>query len=168
MTTIRLRPTFSVSIQEDAAETMARIDGAVKQRASELTGQFRGSHAMISIVDSKRHFWSPWLHLDIRELESDRQLVGRFSPHPSIWTAFMFSYLSLAVLSFFSLVIGSSQQMAGQYAWGYVVLPICILVAVILWLVSQAGQKLAQDEMQLMKSIVESSVSDATREFPKE
>ena len=119
MTTIRLRPTFSIGLEDATDAVMNRIESAVKNQPEEIAGQFRAGHAMISIVESKRHFWSPWLHLDIRDgdNESEKQLVGRFSPHPSIWTAFMFTYLSLAVLSFFSLVIGYSQQLAGQGSW---------------------------------------------------
>ena len=137
--------------------------GCIKQGLEEcpddFDGQFTRQHAMISIDESKRHFWSPWMHIEVRDGNPDRQIFGRFSPHPSIWTGFMFSYLSLVVLMFFSLMLGISQQMTGLAPWGYYLIPVLLLIAGVLWLVSKVGQGLARDEMQRMKESVEACLA---------
>jgi len=183
MATIRLRPTFSIPTSIAPNDAIERIASAIEESPGEYEGQFRALHGMISIHPSKRHFWSPWLHIDVREFDQENESLritkeleakanksldnnknmhfvhGRFSPSPSIWTGFMFSYLSLSVLSFFSLIIGYSQQMANVYPWGYFILPICLFVGTLLWLISQIGQRLAQDQMQNLKSLVEQKLT---------
>lgn len=110
---------------------------------------------MISIDESKRHFWSPWMHLEIRDNEDKRIVEGRFSPHPSIWTAVMFSFLAVACLSFFAVILGMSQQLMGQPPWAYGFILLGLVAAIALWFVSKAGQKLAHGEMEEMRSRIE-------------
>ena len=123
-------------------------------------GQFAGDHAMISIVESERHFWSPWMHLEVRVGDAGPTVFGRFSPHPSIWTGFMFSYLSIAVIAFFAAMFGVSQQLSGQSPWAYYVIPGVLLLALILWFAAKTGQNLAQDEMKQMKARVEACLNE--------
>jgi hypothetical protein len=131
---------------------------AVSANKELVNGQFTGRHALISIVDSKRHFWSPWLSLEVADDNQGCEISGRFSPHPSVWTAFIFAYLSLAVLSFFSVIFGMSQQLVGQTPWGYWLLLVFVVLGISLWSASQVGQKLADADMRKLKSIVSNCV----------
>lgn len=160
MSTIRFRPTFQLDTPYASSETKRRIEATLEMNADEFHTQFKERHAMISIAEAKRHFWSPWLHLEVRESESGSLVAGRFSPHPSIWTGFMFAYLSLGVLIFFSAIFGFSQQMANQSPYAYYAIPVWIFIAIALWLASQTGQKLALDEMKLLKGTIEHSLED--------
>ena len=154
-----LRPTFVVPLNLDRQDAFDRIKTAVDALPDDLVGQFRQGHGMVSISDQKRHFWSPWLHLHVVKFEEQQdELFGRFSPHPSIWTAVMFSYLSLSVIIFFLVIIALSQTIANESPWAWAGIPVCLLIAVVLWLVSQAGQRLAHDEMQMMQSVVEDAL----------
>ncbi len=137
----RIRASFS--IQEDEHEEKADT-----RSSSEYHGRFTRGHAMISIDESKRHFWSPWMYLEIRQEEENRIVTGRLSPHPSIWTGVIFSFLAIACLSFFALIFGMSQQLMGQTPWAYGLILIVICEAVSLWFFSKTGQKLAQEEMR--------------------
>jgi len=110
---------------------------------------------MISIVESKRHFWSPWMHLEIRNDSQRRMVAGRFSPHPSIWTGFRFSFLGIGSLVFVAALFGISQQLSGQSPWAYIFIPIGLSVIALLWFISRTGQKLAREEMEQMKSRIE-------------
>jgi len=123
-------------------------------------GQFTGRHAMISIIESKRHFWSPWMNLEIRETDTGRHVFGRFSPHPSIWTGFMFAYLAIAAIVSFAAMFGLSQQLSGQPPWAYYIIPIGLIIATILWFAAKAGQNLANDEMQQMKASIEECLNN--------
>ncbi len=159
MSVAQMRPTFLLDTRLSDEEVMGCIKQGLADCPEDFHGQFTRQHAMISIDESKRHFWSPWMHLEIRDGNPNRAVFGRFSPHPSIWTGFMFSYLSLVVLIFFSAMLGISQQMTGLVPWGYYLIPAWLLVAGILWLVSKVGQNLARDEMQFMKESVEACLS---------
>ena len=159
MTNARLRPTFLIPTDLEAKEAIGRIRTAVDLNSNGLTGQFMSNHAMVSIVESNRHFWSPWLHLEIRELDTGCAVSGRFSPHASIWTGIVFAYLSLVVLIFFSIVMGTSQVLANLVPWGFWLLPVWIAVGGGIWVASQMGQRLAWDEMDLLKKIVGQAVN---------
>ena len=159
MATIRLRPTFDIPLEDDEpAEIWAKVKDLVEEKG--LRGQFRDRFAMISIDESQRHFWSPWLHLDFRKHEEKFSLHGRFSPHPSIWTALVFGYLALAVFAFFGAVLGLSQWLSGETPWGCIVIPVVCLLGLLVWFISQVGQRLAHDEMVELKRCVESAVAE--------
>lgn len=182
----KVRPTFSIPTELGSEEIIACLKAAFRSRPDEFQGQFIGQHAIIWIVESKRHFWSPWINLEIREtaeaneelstlvaLEiSDqpigqkrikREVFGRFSPNPAIWTAYMFFWLAIGVLVFFAAMFGISQQLMGLTPWAYWLIPAGFIVSLLLWLTSQAGQKLAYAEMEQMRGVVEAclEVSDA-------
>lgn len=159
MATIRLRPTFDILVKdEEPAEVWNRVQLSVEKKG--LDGQFRDRFAMISMVESERHFWSPWLHLDLRHDDESTTLHGRFSPHPSIWTALVFGYLVLAVIAFFGAVVGYSQWLSGEAPWGCLVIPIVAVLALLVWGISQVGQRLAHDEMVELKRCVENAVEN--------
>jgi hypothetical protein len=165
MSDVKFRPTFLIKTDLSTEQAVQRIKYSFTHRVDDGLSrdyhtQFNGHHAMISIDESKRHFWSPWMHLEVRNDDQQRVIAGRFSPHPSIWTAFMFAFLSLGCLTLFAAMFGVSQQMSGQSPWAYYFIPIGLLVAAVLWFISQAGQKLAHAEMEQMLSRIEASLDD--------
>ena len=159
MSIAQMRPTFSLETEMSAEDVMQCIRASVTEVPEKYQGQFTSHHAMISIGESKRRFWSPWLNLEVRDDQPRRQIFGQFSPHPSIWTGFMFSYLAIAVLMFFFVILGISQQIAQQSPWAYGFIPLGLLIAFLLWFASKAGQKLAQAEMAQLKSSIETCLS---------
>ena len=162
MSGINFRPDFQFQSPVSPVDAHDAVVSAV-EAAPELGVKTVGDHFVIRIDESQRHFWSPWLNLEIRKAESGSgSLVhGRFSPHPSIWTGFMFAWLAVFVLFFFSLVVGFSQQMIESRPWGYYLLPVWVVIGVGLWLGSRAGQRLSHDEMQRMKQLVDQAVQRA-------
>ena len=59
-------------------------------------------------------------------------------------------------------MFGVSQQISGELAWAYYVIPVGLIVAVLLWMISKAGQNLARAEMDQMRSKFE----DLPQPFP--
>lgn len=164
MSAVELRPTFLLNTklsEEEASQRIRQSFAAVDQSTGpNYHGQFNGRHAMISIDETQRHFWSPWLHLEVRDDSPSQSVVaGRFSPHPSIWTAFMFSFFAIGCVTLFAGMFGVSQQMSGQSPWAYFVIPVGLIVALVLWFISKTGQKLAHAEMEQMRARVESCLA---------
>lgn len=148
------RPTFSIPTTMTDVEFAAKAQRMVGEQNELLEGQIARDHALVSFVQSKRHFWSPWLHLELQKLDADRKIFGRFSPHPSIWTGFMFAYLSLGILTFFATVTGLAQGTLGKSPWAFWGIPVCVLSAATLWLAARAGQQLAREQMDEMTELV--------------
>lgn len=165
MPAAQLRPTFLLETELSVEEVTRRIRDSFSSQSEDDSptgyhGRFRGDHAMISIDESKRHFWSPFMHVEIRSDETGQTVAGRFSPHPSIWTGFMFTFLAIACLMFFAAIFGVSQQLMGQSPWAYLFVPFGLVVICLLWFVSKAGQKLAHTEMEEMRSRIEDCLSN--------
>ena len=72
----------------------------------------------------------------------------------------MFSFLVIAVLILFAAMFGVSQQLSRQSPWAYYFIPLGLLVIAVLWFVSKAGQKLAQAEMEQMRSRLEECLKE--------
>lgn len=158
MSVAQMRPTFVLRASQSTSDVMQCVRLGLAESSPDYECQYTSHHVIVSLQPTKRHFWSPWMNLEIREVDNKSEVFGRFSPHPSIWTAFMFSYLGIAVLIFFASMFGVSQQLAGQTPWAYFMIPCGLLVAAGLWFASKAGQRLAQVEMQQMRSVIEECV----------
>lgn len=130
--------------------------GAASERAE--------SHVLITFRPDLRHFWSPWLHLDLKVDDQGTRLAGRFSPHPSVWTGFAFGYLVLTVVSFFALVFGYSQSTIGSTPLALGVLPVSAAVAVVMWWSAQIGQRLARDQMAQIRGLLAESLGDSAHD----
>lgn len=154
------RPSFSLPTDLSVDELVRRLSEAVSNNSDQIAGKFKSQHAIVTIVDTERHFWSPWLSLEVRDAADNRELFGRFSPHPSIWTGFVFTYLAMLVLSFFSAMIGVSQVLAKQPAFGFWLIPIWLGVCGCLWIASQIGQRLAHDQMRMLKKLIENAIGN--------
>lgn len=159
MSVAQMRPTFLLRARQNTTDVMQCVRLGLADSSHGYECQFTSHHVIVSLPPAERHFWSPWMNLEIREVEDTSEVFGRFSPHPSIWTAFMFSYLGIAVLIFFASMFGVSQQLAGQTPWAYFVIPCGLLIAAGLWFASKAGQRLAQVEMEQMRSVIEQCVA---------
>jgi len=155
MKTAKFRPTFSFPTELTARQVIKLVKEDLQQNPELYHGQFASEYAIIGTAGKNRHFWSPWLQIEVREEEDSKQVFGRFTPHPNVWTGIVFINLVLACCLFFGTIIAVSQQMAGEPPWGYVSIPVCALIAVIVWLVAQAGQRLAESEMEELQSRIQ-------------
>jgi hypothetical protein len=168
MSVAQMRPTFVLEAPLTTTDIMQCVRLGLTDGSLDYECQFTSHHVVVALQPTKRKFWSPWMNLEIREVDNASELFGRFSPHPSIWTAFMFSYLTIAVLIFFATMFGVSQQLAGQTPWAYFVIPCGLLIAAGLWFASKAGQRLAQVEMEQMRSVIENCVASSCRQMDPE
>ena len=146
------RPTFLLASDLNETQLLSCIQD--KFDCERFCNRIRGNHGMVEIKQRHRHFWSPFLTFEVSAGNRQCEIRGRFSPHPTIWTAFTFSYLAVSVVAFFSLVIGVSQQLAQMTPCAYWALPICGSAAILLWFVSRTGQKLARAEMVEMYELI--------------
>jgi hypothetical protein len=95
------------------------------------------------------------------------ELHGRFSPHPSLWSAYMFGYLLIGTLSFFSIMFGYAQHASGNKPTAWWAVPICLVPAVLMWWASLVGQRFARSQMHQLRTVIDQAlnaeVSDADR-----
>jgi len=161
-----LRPTFERDIQGIEPGVLAeRIAATLSEEGAGLPHRRAGQHFQIWLPSGKRKMWSPWLHLDVNEVPdspSTAAIFGRFTPAPSIWTAVMFSYLTLGVIALGGGLFGYSQWLVGEAPWALWLMPACALLAIITLLASRTGQALAREQMGEISSVVERGIPAPT------
>jgi len=148
-----MRPKFNFDFPIVQDQALDLLVGVMDNEDHPIEGRSAGNHLMLVIPIKDRHFWSPWLNIEARENDlpdPSTHIQGRFSPNPSVWTAFMLVYSSLAVLAFLAAMFAVSQLIMGKPPWAfYFLIPITLISAAMYW-ASLIGQKIAHDQMQLL------------------
>jgi hypothetical protein len=83
------------------------------------------------------------------------EVFGRFNPSPGIWTGYMLATLALLTVTVSALVWGGAQLQLGGPPHAFWAVPVCVLVLIVMWTISAAGQRLAREEMGAMWEGVE-------------
>lgn len=143
-----MRPTFTIEFPINAESAIARLESLVRDEDYPIEGRVAGNHLMLVIPPSRRHFWSPWLHLEVHEENVNSKVKGKFSPNPSVWTGFMLTYIALATLVFFAALFGVSQWMMDKPPSALMLTSLPILIAVVMYWSSLIGQRIAQEQMR--------------------
>jgi hypothetical protein len=169
------RPTFALQLPQSAHAVQLRLNEQLVDPRLEVKwarppgggssadGEERErliSHVLITFRQDQRHFWSPWLNLDLIERDGQAHLSGRFSPHPSVWTGFAFAYMMLGVTTFFALVFSYSQWAIGSSPAALGVLPFTAAIAASMWWSAQIGQRLAREQMTQIRGLLDQALGE--------
>ncbi len=170
-----MRPTFSLRVGMSPESVIARLGVLIDQPGETFTGKVVGRHIILTVRDAQRHFWSPWLEIEVTGADdgvvgenpganpgedpgAGAELRGRFTPHPSIWTGFAFGYLSLIVLALFAFMWGLSQWLIDQRPTVLWAALACCVVMGLMWWSAQVGQKLARVQMEALRKAVDGAI----------
>ncbi len=147
MSSLRIRPRFKESVSESIESFKNRIQTSLDDE-NEFSGLVSDQYCVIKIRPEERHYWSPQLTLTLEEAsEGNLEVRGLYGPKPSVWAVFFMSYAALGVLSLFAGVFGLSQLMLNKPAPILWAIPIIAAIALGLYLVAQAGQKVGAEQM---------------------
>jgi hypothetical protein len=162
-----MRPTFNLRVGSSPDGVINSLRNLIDRAGGPFTGKVIGRHIVLTVRAEDRHFWSPWLEIEVTGAgNSDAnpgagnaaELRGRFTPHPSIWTGFAFSYLALIVLALFAGVWGLSQWLIDQRPTALWAALGCCVVMGLLWWSAQVGQRLARGKMEALREAVDGVV----------
>ena len=164
MSSFRIRPRFQQQFRSGAQE-MEKLFRDRMEHEKELcscSGVFRPGHIILKIPVDERHFWSPQLTISLEERESESgggTLVrGLYGPDPSVWTFFAMSYLVLGIAAVFAGIIGYSYRILGRETWLLWLIPVLALVALVLYIIAQFGQKLGAEQTFRLHHFYEETV----------
>lgn len=153
-----MRPTFELTLPIQRDDALRRLHDLL-EHDDNFRGSGVGHHVMISVPAHDRHFWSPWLNIEVHEDDGGTKIGGRFSPSPAVWTGFMMTWIGIGTLAFFVVMFGVSQWVMDKppSSLRYLVL-LGVLAAVLYW-VSQVGQRLAHDQMHTLYDRMSSALT---------
>lgn len=159
MTTVRPRPRFELGLDDRPDEVMQRLRDRLRD-CPHCTGASVGNHAELFVPESEQHLWSPWLSVTAEDRDGGGSNVrGRFGPHPTVWTLYMFLSFALG----FALLVFAS--------WGYAqwamdmtpralyAVPVIVVLAVLLFGISLVGQRLGAEQMRELRATLEGLVA---------
>ncbi|ELR71521.1 hypothetical protein C900_02584 [Fulvivirga imtechensis AK7] len=146
MSSFRIRPRFKQLIKAHHGDIEQKIRMALANE-KQFVFKYLPGHIYIRIHPDGRHFWSPQLHLTFEQEAEYVVIRGLYGPNPSLWAVFFFGYVILGLLALFIGAWGFSLWSLGKDAsmlWG---IPVLGGLALLLYLASQAGQKLGAQQM---------------------
>lgn len=159
MSSFRIRPRFKHQItgQKEALENLIKekLKNQKQFKSTHLPG-----HLYIKIHPTQQHFWSPQLHLTFEQEESHVIIRGLYGPNPTVWAVFFFGYVILGLLACFVAVWGFSLWSLDKpvdILWG---LPFLAIIAGVMYIAGQFGQKIAAQQMFDIHHFYESIIHD--------
>ena len=156
-----LRPTFDLDVDVPPDQAAHRLGALIGAGDGPIVGQTVGHHLMLAPAKRDRHFWSPWLTVEIQP-EGDRTRIhARFHPHPNVWTGYMLGYLGVGTATAFAVIFGAVQLTLGDQAWALWIAVAGVATMVVMWIAARVGQGLAQEQMAILDTAVRQAVMDA-------
>lgn len=142
---------------------MHKIEDLIKHSPKNIKGKIVKEHVILEIIGEDVHYWSPQLNFRVEtsEFEPDTTIVsGLIGPRPAVWTMFMFIYFSVGTIGFFVASYGFSKIMLGHYSNLVLALPIAILFMLSAYQVGKYGERLAKDQIDLLKQFIRDALKN--------
>ncbi|MFY0652974.1 MAG: hypothetical protein JXQ96_13110 [Cyclobacteriaceae bacterium] len=158
MTSIRIRPRFKTESELKSEEIQKVIQDKTKEDNSPCIGVFLPDFITLKIKIQDIHFWSPQLTLSFSEEDGKTLIRGLYGPNPTVWTVIAFGYVATGVLGLFSLFFGLSQWSLDKDPWALWITVVMAVFAVVLYLISQFGQKLGVEQTFRIHQLLEESL----------
>jgi hypothetical protein len=155
MSAIEIRPRFTEVVPMNTEEVLERLHRALDDPSAKIKGSIFDHHVRLKIPFEDQHYWSPQLSLILEE-EGDSTLIrGLFGPRSSVWLMFVFFYSTIGAICLFVAITGFSQLSLGIPAPVLWVIPIGAILALALYLMAKAGERLGKEEMRLLKNFLD-------------
>lgn len=139
----RIRPRFEHTVARAPEVVRTCIAEASAASDTEFEVKSMAGMIVIHIAETERHRWSPRLQLSLDEADDGgTHIVGVYGPEHEVWAMFIYGYLVTGLLGTFSGIYGCAQLFLGQPPWALWICGSMAVVAGVLYLVAQLGQKL--------------------------
>lgn len=169
MSSIRIRPRIREFSNHTESKLISKYKAIIESDKYPFQAKFADQHIFVKCTSEKISIWSPELTLDVVEnyMKDDEYtehkeatlIKGYISPSPSVWAMFIFFYVGFGLMFLGFLVYGTSQMMLDQptqmlwYALGSLLLIASVFIA------SQIGQRLGDDQTQMLLKFVNEGLS---------
>jgi len=145
---------------ESPIEVLKKIRDKLSDKNVIVRGQIAQEHVFIRIPEEDQHYWSPELHVWVREQDGETIIYGVMGPKPKIWTMFMFLYIAVLTSGFFGSSYGIIQMMLGMDAPFLMSIPLGILGLVFVYGAAQYGQYRGKEQMMVLKQFLDETIGN--------
>ncbi|AUC79735.1 GTP-binding protein [Nonlabens sp. MB-3u-79] len=153
---IVLRPRFQKSLSMTREVFMRLFDGHHSDKHYIVSKV--DAHVFIRIPESRSHFWSPELHLEVQE-ETDGLLLlkGLYGPKPAVWTMFMFLHFLISGFFIAALIwLYTLFTLKKAMELPLIVMILMVLIWVVLYISGRMGRKKGEDQMKELQQFLDS------------
>jgi hypothetical protein len=159
----QIRPSFTVEHAEQPNSLAEFLLHTFADDTGDVHVQRVGQHVVLTAAADTRHFWSPWLHIEIEEADTGSLVRAKFSPHPNLWTSFAFGYFTLGTVVFFAGFFALAQMLTSQPAWAWWITGVAVFGLIVMWITAKVGQGLAHEQMHLLRNRLEETLTKASQ-----
>lgn len=164
MTSIRIRPRFTLLTNYTPEELFGMIKKHLEESKTNCYAEsLHKSFIVLKINKEEQHFWSPQLTLSIDKSEEGSSIRGLYTPKPTIWSMFIFFYTGIGVCILFGGLYGLARLSLNLEAPVLWAVPALLLLALLLYIVAQIGQKLGAQQMFNLHHFVENAIDKKVR-----
>ncbi len=157
-----IRPRFEFTVPFTEEEVLIRIKDLMEKSKADVTGGVADKHIILDIPPRDRHYWSPQLNFRVEPNTEDASksvVKGLIGPRPAVWSMFMFIYFFVGTIGFFIAIFGFSKWSLGEYSNFVLALPIAIVFMLTAYLTGKYGERLGQDQIEILKQFVRDALS---------
>jgi hypothetical protein len=162
MTSFRIRPRFTYLSRRTPESIQDHLQAEWTAKQPDCLLEMIPGHAVLKISPEHQHYWSPQLSLNLEwdEFGGETTIRGLYGPNPNVWALFFFSYAALGILAVFIGIIGFANLSLDKAAPILWVLPVLGIIAVVLYVFSQFGQKLGAEQTYELHHFFESAIGE--------
>lgn len=160
MTSFRVRPRFKQLSPFSKEELIQRLEEKVASCPTCIEGKLMPTHGLLRIKPEDQHFWSPQLAISFESTPEGTIIRGMYGPHPTVWSLFVLGYALLGISFFFVALVGFA-RMSLALSYGIIwVLPVILLLYLVMYLLSQTGQKIGAEQTFLIHHFYEDAIGE--------
>ena len=163
MSSFRIRPRFKLQVNFSIDQLQNKIENELKKSNQQCNANINNTFITLSLPEKDIQYWSPQLRLALEENEEGKLIRGLYGPKPSVWALFFYFYATFGILGFFAGMYGFVQlslDMPAPVLWS---LPVLAGFSIILYLMSQTGQKIGAQQMFTLHNFFESALNTQVR-----
>ena len=149
----RPRAEFNTSLSPE--EVLARFEAALAAHGCPVEGQVVLGHVELLVREEARHFWSPWLSLEVRAEADGTHVRGRFGPHPHVWTGFVAAYAVIGFAGVIAAMYGFAQRVLDEPGVALLGVPAAAGLAAFVYGAEWIGKGLGAEQMFAIRDFVE-------------
>ncbi|MBM4364528.1 MAG: hypothetical protein FJ104_17750, partial [Deltaproteobacteria bacterium] len=157
----QVRPKFRITTELSTEEVERRVARQLRAPPRPLRGLVAPGKIELHVPAERRRFWSPELGVVVSATPEGSALIGRYGPHPHVWSAYLAVSVLLGIAGFGAGVWAFAQAALGGSPTALFGLLVPAVGGLLLLGVARLGRGLSGDEIEELRDFLEAALDDA-------
>jgi H+/Cl- antiporter ClcA len=151
---MRLLLRFYKDVFKNTNQLLQKFEISAKEKSNDYAIKVKGNHVWISIIGSKKRYWSPHLHLELEpKNDNETHIRGLFGPDQALWTLFMFLHFIIAgIFIVFCGIAYSNYVLKSSTTFDFIVMSLMIAVWILLYFIAKQIRKNGNEQMNALEA----------------